>query len=449
MTSESSFIIRNYFDNDSGVDYILKNSNLSKEILSEIKQFLSRSLSPHLVGFSKLSMLAGITKDSENVTLIPTNDMSKLVIDATKSVISAVSYALRRYKKDFETNGSIRISIGDADHHPNKNIVLTIIGQAGSWVYRPRSISTDIFLSNLICEFNLQDAFFVPEAGPKRRDYYWQKFVTENTDNETIDWVARGKFLCLAQACGITDLHSSNIILEKNKIAFFDTETLFQEFPTFREVTVEIEGKTIDSSCTPLFTGLLPLSRHSKNGSFFDSAYFGKSTPRKNNFCSTRRNVDVEKIVEGLVFGYEKQASYSNLEDKLGNLVNSSFPLKVRNVLRATETYGNIIEHASTQSIGKNDGFFRIKTKEILSSNPHIYEKTLRSEVSAITHGCIPFFNKEILSESAKQIIQKNISHICDYKAENLKIIARIVETSFLGDESLKPLEHNTQTLRL
>lgn len=425
--------------------------NLSCQIRSELGQFWLRVLGPYLDVFTKLALSAGVNAETAKASLVLTADVNSAVERAIHDSISCVRFAIDCYRRDFRCDGSVQIILGDADLHPGGNIVVVVVGDAGTWVYRPRSLDTDQILDNAIGQFELKGSVFVPPhiSLGQQSAYYWQAHLSEEPSRE-INWFERGRFLCLAQALGITDLHSSNVVVAGQRLGLFDTETLLQSLHNFRDIAVKSGLNIICSSHTPLSTALLPIPRGSSPEALIDAGFFGRFRASDPELTSSLGSTtEISDIAKGLTNGYQALLCDQDFEKTLCRIAVAKSTITIRRVVRATATYASIIKRASCWTVGRRSGALSEALNAALLANSKISTKVVEAEVSAMVRGSIPFFTLKLSSSAAASQVKRRVSQMRQNMETNGAIIQNLVTSVLAAPGQMTPFRPEMDLLEI
>lgn len=133
-----------------------------------------------------------------------------------------------------ETVSVEAVSLGEGDTHKGGRTVSILSTDAGKIVYKPRSLSIDVALSDFLAWLTTKiDSplhFIVPDVIVKN-GYGWARFVSHEyaeSDKECARFYRGiGQILAVMRMMGGTDLHAENLIAHRGTPVLVDCETLF------------------------------------------------------------------------------------------------------------------------------------------------------------------------------------------------------------------------------
>lgn len=418
-----------YITSVSQVCGVFKKSVLTEKVKVEIVRYCCKYSSHYLNPFLRMHELI----NAEGNALVVSKFVEEFVENILSKLVNSVELAIEKYQSEFGKS-VFNITFGDADLHPNGNIIFTVHGENGSYVYRPRSPDTDFYLKSVCAELSLNSLIKIPKSIVISDTFYWQHFISIKRNPKSLDWIDVGRFILICQIIGFTDLHSSNVIKDGDKMFLFDTETIFQNFDTFQDCYVFVDNEKLLSSKTPLITSLLPILRNVGDELFYDCALFGKQSLDDNPKFSSSLS---KNIIDQIISGYLLQLSDFRTKD----ILIASIPkagIRIRRVIRATASYANIVESAINKTYSKGRFEYNECVVDLLSINKSVSDETIEAEAAYLCGGEIPFFTSLVSSGEAEIYVDKNYKLAVKNKNLNKVIIQRVLEQFFSGKSNAR-----------
>lgn len=389
---------------------------------------------------------------------------TKFFIENTLDMICNINKEYSNIKKFLNIDSLIveglSSSQGDS-HNKGKSVTIITFNDEKRLVYKTKN---EVKQVDILLEFlneNFETELFIPQKliGD---GYVFEEFI-ENNEARNLQEIKRyykryGIIIALAYVLNITDLHYENIIANGEFPVIIDTETLFQHHIPInfgKSATVDAKYRILDSI---MVSGLIP------NESFKDKSSSGKGInlsglnyeeqvapfkvlkPSKemtdemrfefqNHTIRTSKNIPKLAGKNVCFLGYEDDIimgmktclkNIQNNKEKLLNFLDENMTeLIVRNVIRATQRYSDMLEFSFHPScfITKIE---REKVLHNIWAFPYKQKDVIRYEFSDLMDGDIPqFFNKisdrDLITSNGEKI--KNFYEVSALEKVKRKII--------------------------
>lgn len=384
----------------------------------------------------------------------------RVLVDKTVIFVENINLFLKRLNEDYKElsisyklNSNIlnNLFIGAGDSHDGgKNVIMIKFSDGKKILYKPKKYNTNNYINKIYdfinskCGTEFKKIFTVTRKG-----YHYEEFIEKYSvsSKERIHsfYYRYGNLLGLAYLLNINDLHYENIIACGEYPVIIDTETFFQhnipiKFPPHANNLVKNEY--LDSIFT---TGLLPFeilserSKDKKRGIDISAVSKGEVEIPFKVLQVINLNTDVIKYdyvtaytkksenipeFEGEEYTYKEyiediKKGFSEFLKKI--IVNKEEinkflrlnlkGLVVRNVLRGTQRYSDLLTYSYHANCLKNIRF-RERTLENVFSHNYVSKKICAVEYKELLVGDIPqFFNditsRHLLTNSGEEI--KNV----------------------------------------
>ena len=421
----------------------------------------------------------------------------ELIENLVRNRIRLIDRCLERLANDYEEVTSElalsfdeikNVKLTSGDTHNNGQKVVLIVTNGGNVIYKPHSLSTDVFFNHLIEYVNKKHILkyrinFVPSID--KIDYGWQTYIEFKAChhlNEVERFYYRmGVNLAFSYIIGITDIHFENLICSGEDPFMIDLETLIAN-PTapLKEKDNRSVSQKLNSHLNESVFGTNIIPFNFKN-SMFDFDMSAMATPKeqvsdfwqiyevKNDFtdeiCLEKVPAKILETFNYVLFKGEKIEPYQHMNDLVNgfedsylfalenhdefrqyimNLVNQS-DITVRQVFRPTSVYGKFIEAGTHPNYLKGHEDRQNLMSLIKKQNNQLATKQdelSQLEIDALINNDVPYFTTHMKSNDLKGNKSKEV-----YDFFELKLV-EILEKR-LAKVSLEDLELQLYYIRL
>lgn len=403
------------------------------------------------------------------------------------------------FQQDFGFIKSISISNGDT--HYGRSVAI-LYCQTGKLVYKPHSLLTDEFYSNLVDLINNiseRDQISLPSISHikalYRKNYGWTEFVQNSkcsSENNLHEFYTRcGMHLALFYVLGTIDVHYENIIACDDTPYFIDLETLITaERSNYFNL---YEGKMINdsvlsSNMLPAYIGntafdiiisalFTPKERSSKikqsiliSDDLLDWAYktqYFEIEIKEDHRSVDNHEFDIRELYQDIIYGFKTTLEIIVANKKIFcdkfNLF-SNIEIAIRQILRPTHVYSQFLSAArlpqNLTSQSKYNSVFEILLDSFKLSG-YGYIRVL-DEIEQLKNGNIPYYYTYINSRdlySDGKILCENffVRTPQDTVQQRLKLLdknmisyqVRFIEMSMLSILGIKELENHKSEINL
>ncbi len=283
-------------------------------------------------------------------------------------------------------------------HNLNKSVSVVVFNNNERLIFKPVSIEVMSSFNRILEFFNDKGFKFKILRILSKNNYGWVEYlnIQQKTDICFIEdySIQYGQYVGLMYILNGTDIHDDNLVLSDNKLVLIDCETLFT--PNISDAQNDEFLKKLNV----LQLGILPKEFKFENKQL---KTINKLHPiLKPNVC------DVEKGFE-LIYDFV----LSNRSEFL-QLIKSIVNIKIRILLRSTESYNNILNSCLNSYILTNE-LLRERHLDLLwliiQSKPQLKD-IVASEKQSLMSLDIPFFSANICGNelySGNNIISEKI----------------------------------------
>lgn len=168
----------------------------------------------------------------EKVSILKSN-----FFEYTKSILKAVLRDENQLVEEFKNSGFkaeklVEIIFDGGDTHNNGKSVAILEFESGKLVFKPHSLSNEIFFNNLLQKLNSKNNFNLKVIkNIDHSQYGYQEFIKEviPSDRKVIESYYKnlGALTSISYFLTLTDIHYDNILMSSESPIFYDIETLF------------------------------------------------------------------------------------------------------------------------------------------------------------------------------------------------------------------------------
>lgn len=375
------------------------------------------------------------------------NHTLTLYEEAITAIVNDQNEIYEKFKICIEDISNIALTDGDS-HNNGKRAMLFVFNER-KIIYKPHSLSNDLFLENVYTEFNKCLPLSLKSPKTITKDNYgWQEFILKEeckTEEEYKNYYYRyGEMICIAYCLNMTDLHMENLISHGEYPVIIDTETVISNdsynFDKEKvavmncDTPVKLMNRSISKSV--MNTQLLPVN---VLGGVFDidlSPLAINNTQKSNKMLQYKvveeftDNIHVDaqyyeqivsdtKHLEHNACKYLKKILDGFTECYICILANKTYyrtfiekemirnKLVLRQVLRPTYVYGKFLDASNhpdyLQDINKQVSLIS-KLKSLQYRNDQKMSKQSDMEITSILNGDVPYFYVKADSKSLQSI---------------------------------------------
>ncbi|HEK9101349.1 type 2 lantipeptide synthetase LanM family protein [Bacillus pfraonensis] len=330
----------------------------------------------------------------------------------------------------------IKTNISDS-HNGGKGVVIIEFNGNRNLVYKPRPLKIDEQFQQLLCWFNElkeKKLELLPITLLDRGTYGWSEFIEHkecSTEQEVNNFYRRmGYYLALLYSINAIDFHNENLIASGEYPMLIDLETLFNqdavqstESVTAQEVALKtLSQSVLATNILPVFTLFNKAEGRGLNISGMangeEQIYPSKvpviqsnntdeqkvergyiKIPASSNYPTLNgKKVSVTMYIDDMMAGFKE--AYDLLaanKDCLKNEISRFKNTKVRQVLRATNRYGNLLAisyHPDYLRDGLDREMLLGKLWLDTEMQPEL-KQVLLAEKADLLEGDIPYFTTE------------------------------------------------------
>ena len=353
------------------------------------------------------------------------------------------------YQADLDVLCEINVSAGDT-HEKGKTVLIFQFNNNKKMIYKPRDLRIINAYNKFLDWVNKKSRLLEMKSlqGIYQEDYAFEMFVENkscNSNEEIANYYIRfGQLIAIAYILSANDLHLENLIANGEYPILIDLETILQgkipyqsnEKGGIAELAINLYLESVKS------TALLPMLAftNNKEGKGIDlSALGGKEVelpfkillpvysgtdefkfeyqnyvrPGSHNLPRLREViVTFEDYRNEILTGFEKMMTFfleekDNLKGE-NSIFNAFKGFKVRNVLKNTETYVNLLSYINHPNYAKNM-LKKEKLIENIWSYPHKNKLIIKFEYEDMMIDDIPVFfsiadEKNLISSNSNEV---------------------------------------------
>lgn len=413
---------------------------------------------------------------------------TKQSLEYIEKIINDTSRELKSIEEKINNSSSLgkikTILLGEGDTHNNGKTVAKIIFENNKIImYKPHSLKIDEKYSELIKWINNifkdKDKELYACKVHTIEDAGWSEYVQYKGCDKTEDiksfYYKIGKLLCILHSLNGNDMHNENIIAYGNNPVLIDLETLIHpdiEDNNTAESAMEIAYKYFKDSV--INTHLLP-SRvvnfnnnkfieigglgglESQTAPFKSKVMLGYGTdevkitrrylpvkPKNNNPECNGKKVDPKDYEEYIIEGFKSLYQWI-LENKsfyLNKLKDIFSDFKIRILYRATNVYAQLLFSSFHPDLltNYNDRYIYLHRLAVNHSSPMHTDSVLKTEISNMMRGDIPYFSENIddlgnTKSRFKKGLDKVEEKVINMSEESMYRQIKSIYASFMNEE--------------
>lgn len=376
--------------------------------------------------------------------------------------------------KEFSINDIISFHFDQGDTHNDGKSVIIIETNKVKIVYKPHTLSNEIFFNSIISNLNITFGFdIVTIKNIDKKNYGWQEFVEEkapiNEEDKEKYYTNLGRLTALSYCLTLTDIHYDNILVCNTSPIFYDIETLISAENTVinkpNMVNNVLNTSILPVNYSEVFEGV-DISGMFGNHSYKDQYFQVKKIvdpftsdiciieseeklTKKSEYNSAISKMDPMRFTNDFISGF-KDCGCRIVKNKLKFIEwieeNISENNVNRIILRDTQLYAEFIEASHNAeylvSKKKESELFDILKK---NKNKKISMELTNSEIIQMKNCDVPYFyhsvtmvdlmnNNRTVEQSyyEKPVYEKLMKYVKNLNEKDIDFQVSIIEKTFL-----------------